>query len=171
MDIFSKISAYLTNCQFWSGVITAAILIIVAEVLVWGICRLRRKVKAITIKDAGGDFSISRKAFREFLKGVVAVIPSVSLKDVELKRGAQDKVKVNLFLNVQGNADLVAAHNILRNQLLLEAQSKLGIADRIDSVNIICVNLPSSSDLKAAAAPATTAEEAPNANAEASENA
>lgn len=153
MEIFSKIGAYLTNCQFWTGVIAAAALIFVVEILVWGISKARRKVKAITIKDEGGEFSISRKAFREFLKGVIAVVPGITLKDVELKRAPQDKVKVNLFLNVQAKADLVAAHSLLRNQLLQEAQTKLGIADRIDSVNFVCINLPSSSDMKAGAAP------------------
>lgn len=159
MEIFSKIGAYLTNCQFWTGVIAAAALIFVVELLVWVISRARRKVNAIAIKDDGGEFAISRKAFREFLKGVIGVVPGISLKEVELKRGSQDKVKVNLYLNVQANADLVAAHNLLRNQLLQEAQNKLGIADKIDSVNIICINLPSSSDLKASAVPATQPEE------------
>lgn len=149
MEFISKIGDYLTNCQFWTGVIAAAAVIIVVEFLLWAIMKMRRKVDIIVIKDEGGDFAISRKAFKEFLKGVIATLPGIVLKDVALRRRPQNKVHVTLFIAVQANANLVTAHDQLRNSLLTEAQSKLGVNDVIDGVDIICANLPTSADLKA----------------------
>ena len=152
-DFISKVSAYLTNRQFWVGVVAAAVVILVAELLVWVIRRCRRGLKAVVMQDDGGEFSVSRKAFREFLRGVVAGVPGVALKDVKLLRRSAGKVLVDLQLALQPDADLIAIHDSLRRKVLEDVQKKLGLEDRIHAVNLSFVNLPPSTQVKDGAVP------------------
>lgn len=153
-DFISKVSAYLTNRQFWVGVVAAAIVILVAELLIWAIRRYRRGLKAVVMQDDGGEFSVSRKAFREFLRGVVAGVPGVALRDVKLLRRSAGKVLVDLQLALQPEADLIAVHDNLRRQVVENVQKKLGLGDRIHAVNLSFINLPSSTQMKEGAVPA-----------------
>jgi len=137
----------LQDVFFWRGVIAGA----VALVVVWGILKfilsLRHRVKAIIVQEEGGTFVISRRALQEFLSGVVGEINGAKLVDVILTKRSEGKVRVDMKLSLTPGGDLNAIHGGLRQRVLDEAQAKLGIGDRIESVNMLFVKMPPSNQV------------------------
>ena len=160
VDCIHNAGAYLANREFLLGMAFAAVVLVVLAALVKLFCLCRRGCNGIRINDNGGDFVIMRSAFLNFLRGTVERLPSLKLKSVNL-RHHRGKVVVELVVAAEPGADVVGIHNSLRNDILAEVKSKLGIEQQIEAMNIVFAALPASGDLaegKADDAPAGAAE-------------
>lgn len=130
------------TCNFWIGAAFSAAVIIFFSVVIWISSKCRGGLKEIVVSDEGGSFTISSRAMRQFVRGIVGNIEGIVLKGVcFVKRDKRCHVKISIAAKPQ--ADLVAIKDRLRKEILEETRTKLGLGDLIEIVDINVVHLPS----------------------------
>ncbi|MBR6471252.1 MAG: hypothetical protein IKS83_05610 [Victivallales bacterium] len=146
--MFSKIVDHLKNGEFQLGMLWAVILLLVAYGIVKVILLVRKSCGKIIIKDEGGNFVITRSAFRNFLSGVFKDVPGVDLNNVQMTKWKGEQIKVDLYLDAEPDADVIKLRDSLRNVVLRETAEKLGISSQIGELNLVIKSLPPSDELK-----------------------
>lgn len=148
MGFFSTIWGVVKSAEFLWGLLVAT----VVWLLVYGVVKLvlhcRNSCNQISVQDEGGSFVIFRSAFFNFLTGVFEKIPGIELDDVKLMKMGDEKVRVNLLLKAEPEADVVKIHETLRNGILKEISDKLGISTQIGELNLLIKSLPPSDEMK-----------------------
>ncbi len=151
------ISDCLSNPCFWYGAAAGAILLLLVILVIWAIRCSRARMDAVTVRDEGGDFAITRKALKGFLAGVVSRVSGVSLKGLELVR-RKGKCDLDLCLTAAAGANLVEAHKTLRTLVRDEIRVQLGLDECLGDVNFRFVSIPVAKEDSEAAAAAADAE-------------
>lgn len=152
------ISDCLTNPCFWYGVAAGVILLLLVCLIVWAVRRCRARMDAVTIRDEGGDFAVTRKALKGFLQSVVTKVPGVSLKCLELVR-RKGKCDLDLCLTASADANLVEAHKSLRALVRDEVRIQLGLDECLGDVNFRFVSIPAPREEAEAASAAPPAQD------------
>lgn len=140
IDFCKNFCAYLTTLEFQLGMLFAAVLILLLT-LIWTLCiAVRRRCDSITVRNAAGDFVVSRRALFSFLGNVLSRFPGFVLNKLVLRKAAKGKYALRLYLKVQEAANVVEQSKI-REALLSELGSKLGVADQVARMDLIVVTV------------------------------
>ncbi len=134
-NAFECLIELLKGSQFWYGVLAGAViaLIIVAIWKCYSVSGTARKV--ITIEDGEkGSFSISVDALAAFVRKMSSGNPGIEIWDLRLAETRLGLVMI-IVLKASIDAELVEFRNKLREKLIAEMKSKLGIGDQIKSIN------------------------------------
>jgi len=139
-DYAGKVSGHFSDGEFRLGMLFVVVLLLVIAVAV-AFFRLRnRRRRAIVISEEGGELVISRRAFCDFVRGVVSEYPLFRLVNAAFvpKDGG---FRVKLWLKSSADAELSAQHDMLRQRVVTELQTKLGLGDKVNAVDMVIVAL------------------------------
>jgi hypothetical protein len=127
--------AFLSEPFFQAGFISGMALILLIALVVWLLVCKRRKLVALNVQEEGGLFVLSTAALKTFLKRIVLEFSKAELKDMRICK-KQDGIMLTLFLQVYPDTDVIALRSRLRERILADAASKLGVAEQIQGINI-----------------------------------
>ena len=142
--IWDCVLGALQNCQFWYGVLAGVVLVLVL-LLIWkciSACGATRK--EITIEDnENGSFTITLDALISFVRSTAASFNQLEVLGLRL---AETRLGLVMVITVTASADteLVKCRNQLREHLMSEMRSKLGVVDQIKAINFEAQQLTTS---------------------------
>lgn len=134
-EFFKTFFSYLADPMYQSGFITGIALVLLIGLIIWLVYYWRKGRGDIAISDEGGLFMLSGQALRAFLRRIVQEFSEAELVTCRVA-SKHDALSLTLYLEVQPGTDIVGIRNKLRQRILAEAASKLGISEQIKNINI-----------------------------------
>ena len=140
-DYIQKVAGHLSDREFQLGMLFVVLLFLLC-LLAMGLIRLRRRGRStIVVSEEGGELVISRRAFADFVKGVVAEFPLFQLVDAWFVPVGGGHLRVGLKLKADASTELTTQHTILRDRLLGEFKARLGVGDKIGAIDMHIASL------------------------------
>ena len=144
-----RVAGHFGDREFQLGMLFVVLLLLLCALALW-IIRIRRRGRdAIVISEENGDLAISRRAFVDFVKGVVAEFPLFQLVDAWFAPGGGGRLRVGLKLKADSATELAVQHNLLRERLQGEFKARLGLGDKIGAIDMHVAALNASPNTEA----------------------
>ena len=131
----------LKDRNLWIGVLAGVVALGILEPVFLMVFRCRKGVDSVRIKDDGGEVTITRKAMRGFLRGLVAQVPGVLLKEFHLRQKKDGRLSLELFLALKDGAVPDRVQKALREILPVQLKERLGLQEQVSAVNLHFVQL------------------------------
>ena len=142
-EYVQRVVGHFCDREFRLGMLFVALLFLLCA-LALAIVRLRRRGRgAIVVREEGGDLVISRRAFADFVRSVVAEFPLFQLAEADFAPVGGGNLRVGLKLRADASTELTTQHNLLRERLMGEFKARLGLGDKISAINMNVVSLAS----------------------------
>ncbi len=140
-EYVQRVVGHFCDREFQLGMLFVALLFLLF-VLALAIIRLRKRGRStIVMHEESGDLVISRRAFADFVRSVVAEFPLFQLVDANFAPLAGGKLRVALKLKADSSTELTTQHNLLRERLLNEFKARLGLGDMVGAIDMHVVSL------------------------------
>ena len=131
-----RVASHFCDCEFRLGMLFLLVLFLAVLAAVCIIRRLRRGRCRIVVDQEGGEMTISRRAFVDFVRGVVAEFPQLQLADADFVPAAGGTIRIRLRLKADAGAELATLHQELRARLTAELKARMGLGDRIAAIDM-----------------------------------
>jgi hypothetical protein len=141
MDSLAQFNERLAGCWesidqgFLIGILLGAALPLLFY-LILGMFFRRRRCRGLRVAGDGGMLFVNMAAVREFVRRLVHEYPDASFHALEVVQKG-DGYRFDIAVDVSPAADMTALRREIGEQLRKEATERLGLADRVQEVNLI----------------------------------
>ncbi len=135
LDLCRNNCGFFYETLFQAGFVAGIVLFLLIVLLIWLVVSSRTKCEAIIVKEEGGLFVLSTAALKTFLKRIVLEFSKAELKDVRIRK-KQNGIMLTLLLQVFPDTDVISLRSRLRERIMDDAAKKLGVADKIQGIDI-----------------------------------
>ncbi len=140
-EYVQRVAGHFCDREFQLGMLFVALMFLLFA-LALGIMRLRRRGRSvIVVHEENGDLVISRRAFSDFVKNVVAEFPLFQLVEACFAPAGGGALRVALKLKADSATELTTQHNLLRERLMGELKARLGLGDKISAIDMHVTSL------------------------------
>ena len=134
-EFIDRVVSHFTDYEFRLGMLFVLVLFLVVLAAACIVRRRRRGSSRIVVSEAGGELAVSRRAFVDFVRGVVAEFPLFRLVDAEFV-SAGEGIRIRLRLRADAAVELSTQHEALRGRLNSELKARMGLGDRVTAIDM-----------------------------------